>query len=174
MSLQSRLEAFINAIGADVKSISSSVSSKLDKTQNLNDLSNKATSRTNLGLGTAATQASTAFATSEQGAKADTAVQSANPTLTGTITLGGADTDVAKVRAATIETDDRAVTLAYTGADLTSVTEKDGAATVKSTAISYSDGRVVTVTETAGGVTVTTTLTYDGSGNITGTTRSVT
>jgi hypothetical protein len=43
---------------------------------NLNDVLNPASARINLGLGTAATEDSTAFATVVQGAKADTALQS--------------------------------------------------------------------------------------------------
>ena len=44
---------------------------------NLSDLDNVGTARTNLGLGTAATTASTAYATAAQGALADTATQPA-------------------------------------------------------------------------------------------------
>lgn len=43
---------------------------------NLSDLNNVATARTNLGLGTAATTAATAYATAAQGTKADSALQS--------------------------------------------------------------------------------------------------
>ena len=48
----------------------------LDATSNLSDIGTPATARTNLGLGTAATTDSTAYATAAQGTKADSALQS--------------------------------------------------------------------------------------------------
>ena len=60
-----------------------SLSGALLATNNLSDLNNTATARTNLGLGTAATQNSTAFATAAQGANADTAYGWGNHALAG-------------------------------------------------------------------------------------------
>jgi hypothetical protein len=58
---------------------------------NLSDLSSVSTARTNLGLGTAATTASTDYATAAQGAKADTALQ---PATIG-VTVQAYDADLA-------------------------------------------------------------------------------
>lgn len=66
----SELDAYLAAVAA-------ALDETLQKTSNLSDLTDAAAARTNLGLGTAATTAVTAYATAAQGAKADTAVQPA-------------------------------------------------------------------------------------------------
>jgi hypothetical protein len=54
---------------------------------NLSDVADTATSRTNLGLGTAATTNSSAYATSAQGTTADGALQRSGGTMTGALVL---------------------------------------------------------------------------------------
>ena len=72
-----------------------SLSGALIANNNLSDLSSVTSARTNLGLGTAATTASTDYATAAQGALADSAVQpNDSPTfaaldVTGTVTADG-------------------------------------------------------------------------------------
>jgi len=63
-----------------------SLSGALIATNNLSDLDNVTSARTNLGLGTAATTASTDYATAAQGALADSALQSETNDLSAAVT----------------------------------------------------------------------------------------
>ena len=63
--------------GSQLTNVSGTDSSKLAIASNLSDLNDVATARANLGLDTAATTASTDYATAAQGTLADTAVQPA-------------------------------------------------------------------------------------------------
>jgi hypothetical protein len=55
--------------------LATTVGTKLAKSSNLSDLASAGTARTNLGLGSAAVEAASSFATSAQGGKADSAIQ---------------------------------------------------------------------------------------------------
>jgi hypothetical protein len=59
------------------------------KASNLSDLSSVSTARDNLGLGTAATTASTAYATASQGSNADTAYGWGNHASAGYASTSG-------------------------------------------------------------------------------------
>lgn len=69
------------AIDASLKTVDDGLAARLLASNNLSDLANAATARTNLGLGTAATHPSTDFASSA------TAAPLASPTFTGTVTF---------------------------------------------------------------------------------------
>lgn len=88
--------------------------------------------------------------------------------------LGNTDQTVNLSRALNQRIDSRSVTLTYdANGRLTTVTEKDGATTVKTTSLNYdTNGNLTTVTEQVVGKTITTTLTYT-DGRLTSIARSV-
>ena len=77
-----------------------SLSGALIKTNNLSDLDNVGTARTNLGLGTAATTASTDYATAAQGALAASALQTGDKIAVGIQTVVTATSLTATVNTA--------------------------------------------------------------------------
>lgn len=73
------------AVGSSWSILQANLVGALLAANNLSDVGNTATARNNLGLGTAATQNSSAFATAAQGTLAGTAVQRAGDTMTGNL-----------------------------------------------------------------------------------------
>ena len=73
-----------------------SISEKLVITNNLSDLNNATTARTNLGLGTVATTASSDYATAAQGTKADNALPASDVSTFGGDLIDDADAATAR------------------------------------------------------------------------------
>lgn len=80
------------AVGSSWSILQANLVGALLAVNNLSDVQNVATARNNLGLGTAATQNSTAFATAAQGVLASTAVQRAGDTMSGNLSIKAAST----------------------------------------------------------------------------------
>jgi hypothetical protein len=74
VSESSNSDAALNLSGAAVVFVGATAEDILQPANNLSDLASASTSRTNLGLGTAATTAATAYATAAQGSTADAAL----------------------------------------------------------------------------------------------------
>jgi hypothetical protein len=121
------------------------------KANNLSDLASASAARTNLGLGTAATTASTAYATAAQGTNADTAYGWGNHASAGY----AADNAVVKL------TGDQTVggTKTFSSPIAGSVSGNAGTATALAT------GRTISST----GDVAYTSASFDGSSNVTGT-----
>jgi hypothetical protein len=121
------------------------------KANNLSDLASASAARTNLGLGTAATTASTAYATAAQGTNADTAYGWGNHASAGY----AADNAVVKL------TGDQTVggTKTFSSTLTASVSGNAGTATALAT------GRTISST----GDVAYTSASFDGSSNVTGT-----
>ena len=122
-----------------------SLSGALIATNNLSDLNNAGTARTNLGLGTAATTAATDYATAAQGTKVDGIEAGADVTDTTNVTAAGAlmdseVTNLAQVKA--FDSADYATAAQGTTAD-NALPKSGGAMTGAITTNSTFDGRDV-------------------------------
>jgi len=133
-----------------------SLSGALLTSNNLSDLVNVPAARTNLGLGTAATTASTDYATAAQGTLADSAVQPSDSPTFGSVTVTGT-VDGRDVAADGTKLDgiEAGATADQTKADI------DALGIAASTASTLATARNIAVTGA-----VTGNADFDGSGNI--------
>lgn len=85
----SNADAALNLSGSAAVFVTAAAADIVQPDNNLSDLADAATARTNLGLGTAATSATGDFATAAQGALADSAVQPNDSPSFGNISVTG-------------------------------------------------------------------------------------
>ena len=133
-----------------------SLSGALIATNNLSDLNNAGTARTNLGLGTAATTDASAYATAAQGTTADNALPKSGGAMTGAITTNstfdGRDVSVDGTKLDGIEASaDVTDTANVTAAGALMDSELTSEASVKA----LNQGVATTDSPTFGGVTAT-------------------
>ena len=142
-----------------------SLSGALIANQNLSDLNNAATARTNLGLGTAATTASSDYATAAQGTTADNALAASSVSTFGGTLIDDADAAAARTTlglgtAATTAANDYATaaqadqTVALTGAGTTTVSGTYPNFTISGAAQTAAEilAKVITVDGTGSGL----------------------
>lgn len=96
-------------------------------------------------------------------------------TLAGNVTVGDADNDIAFIKAAIAEVDERSATVVKDGQNrLLTLTVNDGVTQIKQVGYTYGPGnRIATRVETIGGKTITWNFSYDGNGELVGRTKSV-
>ena len=150
-----------------------SLSGAMLKINNLSDLNNAGTSRTNLGLGTAATTASTDYATAAQGTKVDGIEANADVTDTANVVASlSAGTGIGLSAGGAISNTAPDQTVALTGAGTTSVSGTYPNFTITGTGATYTAGSGLSLTGTVFANTApdqTVALTGSGATSISGT-----
>jgi hypothetical protein len=96
-----------------------------------------------------------------------------NSSSSGSVGIAGGDGDVVQYQPLLFDKDERNLTLTYSGDKISTIVEKDGATTVKTTTVTYTGDKITQVVEVADGSTLTMAYTYTGD-NLTSRTKVLT